>query len=282
MRLRSVFICQVLLPCLPLLMNIVVVKSLRAVRRTPNRRFIGMFQSASTTKTTTTPVLPPVATTSKRIFWVRHGEVINPGGPGRSVYYGAQDVLLSPLGELEAQVAAEYLSQFPLAQVFSSPLKRAIFGAEQVLKFQKERAGGVTVLSGYSELDRGAWCGLTKDEIGDENLARFDACDETVTPDGGESYPALRERVLQARDQALMLLQPGEIGCVVSHLQVTRCVLSDALGIPTSKMTELKVATASITCIDYCDDTKEDYGPIVHFQSFKPSSALAESKDGAN
>ena len=49
------------------------------------------------------PELPPIAAGSKRLFLVRHGEVINPGGD-RPVYYGCQDVKLSPLGELEAKV----------------------------------------------------------------------------------------------------------------------------------------------------------------------------------
>jgi hypothetical protein len=49
------------------------------------------------------PSLPPVPPSSKRLFMVRHGEVINPGGD-RPVYYGCQDVELSPLGELEAKV----------------------------------------------------------------------------------------------------------------------------------------------------------------------------------
>lgn len=49
------------------------------------------------------PNLPPVAPMSKRLFWIRHGEVINPGGD-KAVYYGSMDVPLSPFGELEAKV----------------------------------------------------------------------------------------------------------------------------------------------------------------------------------
>lgn len=50
------------------------------------------------------PSLPPIPPMKKRLFLVRHGEVINPGGD-RSVYYGAMDVPLSNLGELEAKVS---------------------------------------------------------------------------------------------------------------------------------------------------------------------------------
>jgi len=54
------------------------------------------------------PELPPLDSMSKRLFLIRHGEVINPGGD-RPVYYGAMDVSLSPLGELEAKVRGERL-----------------------------------------------------------------------------------------------------------------------------------------------------------------------------
>ena len=49
------------------------------------------------------PALPSIPTNTKRLFMVRHGEVINPGGD-RPVYYGAMDVSLSSLGEKEAMV----------------------------------------------------------------------------------------------------------------------------------------------------------------------------------
>lgn len=223
--------------------------------------------------------LPPIAATAKRMFLVRHGEVVNPGGD-RTVYYGSMDVPLSPLGRDEAVAAAQYLSQFELAAVFSSNLSRAIFGAAQVCQWQKKSAVTVQPLEGYKELDRGDWCGKTLEEIGPDLLARFDACDESVTPGhGGESYPALKRRVLAAHATALERIEPGQAAAVVSHLQVTRCLLSDALGVPIEQMTTLKIATASITCIDYDGDRRP---PTVHFQSFKPDAGLLGSKDGAN
>lgn len=243
--------------------------------------------------------LPLVPATAKRLFLVRHGEVINPGGD-RAVYYGAMDVPLSPLGEQEAVAAAQYLSQFDLAAVFSSNLSRAIYGAEQVVRLQQDQKQQrqqqhlqVQQLEGFKELDRGDWCGKTKEEIGADNMARFDACDETVTPgNGGESYPALKRRVLAAlHDSVLHQIQAGESAAIVSHLQVTRCMVSEALGIPIEQMTTLPVATASVTCIDYYDDGCDSTfaaastaapPPTVHFQSFKPDVGLSTSKDGAN
>jgi probable phosphoglycerate mutase len=232
------------------------------------------------------PGLPPIPPTGKRLFLVRHGEVINPGGD-RPVYYGAMDVPLSPLGEKEAKAAGIYLKGLDaeIDLVVSSPLARAIYGAERVLEQQSTLAEpDVLVLEGFKELDRGSWCGKTKDEIGEEMMARFDACDESVTPEGGESYPFLKERVLKARDTVLEKLSPGRAAVIVSHLQVTRSILSEAVGIPTEEMTNLKVATASVSCIDYDvgDSVSQPTTQTVRFQSFKPDVGLQTSKDGAN
>ena len=210
-------------------------------------------------------------------------------GGDRAVYYGAMDVSLSPLGELEAIEAGAYLSRFNLQHVASSPLVRAKFGAQQVLARQPLANDGVessndsndiVIFEGFKELDRGAWCGLTKDEIGAEMLARFDACDESVTPgEGGESYPTLKARVLKARDELLQKTDVGRASAIVSHLQVTRSMLSEALGMDVQEMAGLKILTASISCVDYCAETGRE---VVRFQSFKPECGLGESKDGAN
>ena len=139
----------------------------------------------------------------------------------------------------------------------------------------------IVIFEGFKELEHGAWCGLTADEIGKDNLARFDACDESATPgNGGESYPALKARVLAARDELLGMMDVGRACAVVSHLlQVTRSMLSEALGMDVTEIAGLKITTASITCVDYCENTGEQ---IVRFQSFKPECGLEESKDGAN
>lgn len=225
------------------------------------------------------PSLPTISPTSKRLFLVRHGEVINPGG-NRPVYYGALDCPLSPLGEAEAQAAASYLERFDLQHVAASPLTRAIYGAHEILHLQEYKTkSDLVVYEEFKELDRGDWCGLTLDEIGQDMMRRFDDCDLSVTPANGESFPALKDRVLRARDELLSITDFGKASAVVSHLQVTRSMLSDALEVPTNKMSGLKVATASITCIDY---DSESGSQTVHFQSYKPTVGLEQAKDMAN
>jgi len=248
-----------------------------SARNRPTRCRMTTQPNNDGTKLMSGPEPPAIPPNSKRLFLVRHGEAINPGRDG-PVYYGSMDVALSPLGQEEAKAAAQYLSQFDLKRVFASPLSRAIYGAKQVQLLQQHETD-LTVLEGFKELDRGSWCGKTKDEIGLEAISKFDACDESATPDGGESFPFLKRRVLKARDEALTQISAGCAAAVVSHLQVTRSMLSDAKDIPTSEMTKLPIATASITCIDY--DT-ENGSQTVHFESFKPKLGLKTSNDKAN
>ena len=82
------------------------------------------------------------------------------------------------------------------------------------------------------------------------------------------------------------------MAAVVSHLQVTRCILGDALGVRMEELSDLGIATASVTVIDYdCGtdananagtDTGGKIEQTVHFQSFKPDAGLRKSVDGAN
>jgi broad specificity phosphatase PhoE len=236
---------------------------------------------------TVAPTVPPTSlpaiagTGTKRLFLVRHGEVVNPGG-SVAVYYGAMDVPLSFLGQKEAVAAAKYLAQYDLSAVYCSPLSRAYYGAQQVAYRQKnpDTASGPIKLDGFKELERGYWRGKSKQQIGERLVAAFDAGDPKATPMGGESYRELNQRVLRALDKVMATLQPGQAAAIVSHLQVTRCIVAAALGVPLDQLTKIKISTASITCIDYVPSVVPQ--TVVHFQSFKPSVGLAESADGAN
>ena len=52
-----------------------------------------------------------------------------------------------------------------------------------------------------------------------------------MTPEGGESVLDVKTRVLKARDEVLAVVPNGAASCVVSHLWVTRSMISEALGI---------------------------------------------------
>ena len=148
--------------------------------------------------------------------------------------YGGADVPLSTNGEAEARAAAVMIAAgvtdgMPIVRVFCSPLLRAMYGAHCVV----EACGGLgvpTPLDGLREVGRGDWYGLTPTEITERygegaNMDTFVA-EPAFRPPGGESLDDVASRVLPARDAILAALESGAAAVVVSHLFVTRTVVS--------------------------------------------------------
>ena len=128
-----------------------------------------------------------LAPDARRLILVRHGAVdrsravpaIKPNG----FYGGNVDVPLSDVGEAEAlaaakQIASDHLGE--VATIWSSPMKRALFGARAVgtalAVAATEQPGGawqppleVETFEAFREIDRGpigiGWTDLTAEEI---------------------------------------------------------------------------------------------------------------------
>uniref|UniRef100_A0A7S3F0X5 Phosphoglycerate mutase (2,3-diphosphoglycerate-dependent) n=1 Tax=Haptolina ericina TaxID=156174 RepID=A0A7S3F0X5_9EUKA len=208
--------------------------------------------------------IPPTPFGARRLILVRHGAVARelhepPVKPG-ALYGGNVDVPLSQLGEEEAAAAAAFIETncFDVRVIFSSPMKRALYGARSVCDVLKPSVvGGLEVCtsSALREIDRGEWTNKTRDEIaaqwGADAFERAAREDEFAGIYGGEGMGQLRERVLGCRDFILKRLQPDMSAVIVSHLWVTRCLLADALGEP--DVLNVDVPTASISIIDYGD-----------------------------
>jgi len=105
-------------------------------------------------------------------------------------------VELSPLGKMEAVAAGGFMADILSSndnsnvRVFSSPLRRARYGAKKVVE-SICAPPEVEIIDGFKELDRGKWCGMTKEQIGEQDFENFHAAEtediaKTVTPEGGE------------------------------------------------------------------------------------------------
>ena len=233
---------------------------------------------ASLASTAAGASVPVVAPDFRRIILVRHGAVdrtraqpaIKPGG----FYGGNVDVPLSAVGEAEAlaagkQIAAAHTDE--VAVIWSSPMKRALFGARAigtalaVAAAERPKATWqppmpVETFEEFREVDRGpigqGWTDLTPEEIeardGPNAIERYAL--ETVPGafreiNGGEGFCDVRERVLKQRDAMLAAMAPGSAGVIVSHMWVTRAVVGEALGEPNPM--KVDIPTASISIVDY-------------------------------
>lgn len=183
-----------------------------------------------------------------RLFLIRHGQVIPPKAGS---YYGGTEVPLSDVGEAEAHRAAASIAPEPLDFLVSSPLGRARFGAECVL--QGRTGLKLDLEPRFAEIDRGAWVGLTPDELEARHPGHWQAhlADlESWRGHGGESLGDLRDRVWDGL-MDLRRARAGQTGAIVSHMFPTRAVLAQVLELPLQDWGSLEIPTASVSLVEF-------------------------------
>lgn len=190
----------------------------------------------------------PVSAVLTRLLLVRHGEVIPPAA---DCLYGGMDVPLSDLGRQQAVAAGREAAAHPIERVYTSPLSRAVYGAEQLMAAQRSPPQLFTEPN-LREIDRGSWGGRPRAEIEAECPGGLDRLkvDEHFAPPDGESPQALRERVREVYRRVIDATPPGGTAAIVSHMHVTRCVVADVLGLPFSRFGELDIPLASSSMVE--------------------------------
>lgn len=164
-------------------------------------------------------------------------------------------VLLDEQGELEAQAAAERLAGLPLAAVVTSPLERCHDTAKVINTAQPARLT-IRRERGLLECDYGAWTGRPLKELAKEKLWTTVQAHPSgaVFPDG-ESMAAMSARAVSAvrRWDAAVEAEhgPDAVWVAVSHGDVIKSVLADALGMHLDSFQRLVVDPASLSVIRY-------------------------------
>jgi broad specificity phosphatase PhoE len=159
-----------------------------------------------------------------RVLLLRHAET---AAPDR--FHGAEsDIGLGAAGFAQAEAVAGRLAPFQPAAVYSSAMRRARETAEPI-----GRACGVVpqVIEPLHERRIGPLSGQTR-EAGwrtyDEARQRWTAGEIDYTHEGGESFAAIRDRVVPPFT-ALAARHPGETVVVVAHGMVIRVLLASIL-----------------------------------------------------
>jgi probable phosphoglycerate mutase len=185
---------------------------------------------------------------------LRHGQT--PYSTERR-FAGQADIGLTPVGVAQAEAAAARLGKLGIVDtVVSSPLSRARLTAEAVA----DACGApVTIEERFAETDFGSWDGLTFAEASARDPSAVDAwlASVSVAPPGGESFVAVRDRVLEGLSRLLTACQ-GRTVVVVSHVTPIKILLAHALDAPLSSLYRMFLDTASLSRIDWFPD-----GPAV-------------------
>lgn len=172
-----------------------------------------------------------------KLWLLRHAEV-HEDWQGKA--YGDLDVELSAKGLERTQEMAEAFRNHPVGGILSSSLQRARLLAEAL-----ERTLGRTpeYSDDLREIHRGKWQGLTVQELHThhkEDVALFYADPWNYCDHGGESDALLSKRLWPIVEAGLKQSKGAPL-FVVSHYNVIRVLVADALGIPPERSFQLRV-----------------------------------------
>jgi probable phosphomutase (TIGR03848 family) len=189
----------------------------------------------------------PVVTT---VLLVRHGRTTaNTAG----VLAGwTEGVSLDETGQAQVQALAERLRGVPLTALVTSPLQRCretadllLEGRDDVTRHEDPRVG---------EVRYGDWSGrelkkLAKDPLW--KVVQGHPSAMTFPGEGGESMTAMATRAVTAVRQWNTTLGDDAVYVVVSHGDVIKAVLADALGMHLDQFQRIVVDPASVSVVTY-------------------------------
>ncbi len=183
-----------------------------------------------------------------RVILVRHGRTTaNQAG----VLAGRTDVELDEVGREQAERAGRSLAELQIATVVASPMLRTRQTADLLLA-ARDAPLDVQVDDGLAEVDYGDWTGKALAELaGDPLWSVVQQAPAAVTFPGGESMAGMASRSVAAVRR--WAREPGGDGVVVvvSHGDVIKAVLADALGMHLDAFQRIVVNPGSISAITY-------------------------------
>ena len=207
-----------------------------------------------------TTLMPPVrrrrvATLARMatVILVRHGRTTaNASGTLAGRLPG---IRLDEHGLEQAARTGERLAVVPLTGVVTSPLERCRQTAEEILARQAAEPARRTD-KGLSECDYGDWQGRPLKELAKEPLWKVvQAQPSAAVFPGGESMQAMQARAVAAirRHDARVEAEhgPAAVWAAVSHGDVIKSVLADALGMHLDLFQRLQVDPASVSIVRY-------------------------------
>jgi probable phosphomutase (TIGR03848 family) len=166
-------------------------------------------------------------------------------------------VHLDDLGRSQAERAAERLAGIPVAELVSSPLERCRETARAVARRQEGRPR-IHSDRALTECDYGEWQGRPLRELA--RLALWKVVQSNpaaATFPGGESLLHMQSRAVDAvrrRDAAVTAAHGADaVWVAVSHGDVIKSVLADALGMHLDLFQRIQVDPASVSVIRYTE-----------------------------
>ena len=183
------------------------------------------------------------------VILVRHGRT--PANAQGILAGWTPGVHLDDQGVAQAEAAAERLRSLSLSTIVSSPLERTVQTAEAIDRRQR-RAPGIALDDRLGECRYGEWTNRPLAELAKSPLWRtVQERPSAVTFPEGESLPQMQARALAAVHEWNARLGDRATYAIVSHGDVIKAILADALGTHLDQFQRIVVDPASISVIRY-------------------------------
>jgi probable phosphomutase (TIGR03848 family) len=187
------------------------------------------------------------------VLLVRHGRT---SANATGVLAGrTPGVRLDDVGQRQASDLGTRMAQLPVAAIVSSPLERC---RQTAAALSKAMAAPVTVTTDkrLTECGYGDWTGRPLKDLAKEALWKVvQSQPSAVEFPNGESMRAMQARALDAirhYDAAVSETHgPGALWVAVSHGDVIKAILADALGIHLDAFQRIVIDPASLSVVRY-------------------------------
>ncbi len=192
---------------------------------------------------------------SLKIYLLRHGETEY---SQRGAYCGALDAGLTPEGHQMAQTFADAYRSIPWADVYVSPMKRAIATAQPLCD---ALCMPMQMRDGLREISYGAWEDQELDYVRqryEQDYLRWQTDPAWNPPTGGETAIQIAARALPVITEIESGYKTGDV-LVVSHKATIRIVLCSLLGIDVGRYRDrINAPAASVSIVKF-----GPYGPML-------------------
>jgi len=193
------------------------------------------------------------------VILVRHGRTTaNASGvlAGRTA-----GITLDEVGRGQVARAGERLGVVPLVGVVSSPLQRCRQTSRAILDHQTG-SPAMPIEKGITECDYGQWEGRALEDLAKEDLwSVVQTQPSAVVFPGGESLAAMQARSVAAIRQHDAVFEaehgPGAVWVAVSHGDIIKSILADALGMHLDLFQRIHVNPGSVSIVRYAATSRD-------------------------
>ena len=184
-----------------------------------------------------------------QIILVRHGQT---QWNKEERFRGRADIDLDEVGVKQAEAAADWIADWPVSAIYSSPLRRAMTTAGILAsKLDLE----VKPLPGIIDLDFGKWQGMSAEEAIADDAELFNKwlySPHEVTFPGGESLAEVRERAAAAVE-SVVAQYPDKTIVLVSHRAICKILILYLLGLDNSHFWQISQDVCAVNLFEIRD-----------------------------